>query len=168
MILGYGLAQWFVGLVLLQRLVELAIARRNTRALLAAGGVEHGAGHYPAMVALHGAWLAALALAVGPETKVDPGWFAAYLAVQPLRAWTMASLGRFWTTRIITLPGATPVRAGPYRWLRHPNYVVVALELALAPLALGLWGIAAAATIANAAMMRVRLAAEAAALRQYG
>lgn len=160
MILGYGAAQWVVGLVLLQRLVELGLARRNTRALLAAGGVEHGEGHYPAMVAMHGAWLASLALAVGPATPVDPWLFGAFLAIQPLRVWTMASLGRFWTTRIIVVPGAPPVRRGPYRWLRHPNYVVVALELALVPAAVGLWWLAGAATLANVAMMRVRIAAE--------
>jgi methyltransferase len=165
-ILGYGAAQWVVGLVLLQRLVELGIARRNTKALLAAGGVEHGEGHYPAMVAMHAAWLVALALAVGPETPVNAWLFGAFLAIQPLRVWTMASLGRFWTTRIIVVPGAARVRGGPYRWLRHPNYVVVALELALVPAAVGLWWLAAAATLANAAMMRVRLAAENAALRQ--
>jgi methyltransferase len=161
---SWGLAQIVVGLVLLQRLAELHLARRNAAALLAAGGVEHGAEHYPWVVALHALWLTALALAVGPESAVDPWLLGAFLALQPLRVWTLASLGRFWTTRVIVLPGAAPVARGPYRWLRHPNYAIVALELALLPLALGLVWLALAATLANAALMRVRLRVENAAL----
>jgi methyltransferase len=131
--------------------------------LIEAGGVEHGADHYPRLVILHGAVLLGLALSA-PTATLNPGFAAAYLAVLPLRAWAIVSLGRFWTTRVITLAGAAPIARGPYRWMRHPIYVVVALELALAPLALGLWWLALAASVANALLMRERLRVENAAL----
>lgn len=125
-----------VGLVVLQRLGELVLARRNTARLLAEGGVEHGRRHYPALVVLHTCWLAALAVAApGP---VGPGWIAGFVVLQALRLWVLVSLGRYWTTRIITVPGMPLVRGGPYRWLRHPNYLVVALEIPVLALALGL------------------------------
>jgi len=156
----YGVAQIAVGLVLLQRLLELGYAQRNARRLLEEGGVEHGVEHYPWIVALHGLWLAGLALAVDADTAVNWWFLGAFLALQPLRLWTLLSLGRFWTTRVITLPGAAPVAHGPFRWVRHPNYAIVALELALLPLAFGLWWLALAATVANGAVMRVRLRVE--------
>jgi methyltransferase len=156
-------AELFVGVILLQRLVELWLAHANARHLLEAGGVEHGADHYHRLVIMHGAVLFVLAYQA-PSATLHPWFAAAYLTVLPLRAWSIASLGRFWTTRVITLPGAAPVARGPYRWTKHPIYVVVALELGLAPLALGLWWLALAATIANALLMRERLRVENAAL----
>jgi methyltransferase len=151
--------------VVLQRLAELVHARRNTRRLMAQGAVEIGAAHYPTMVALHAAWLAANAVWVAAHAPpLDPLFATLYLLVQPLRFWAIASLGRYWTTRIVTLPGAPLVARGPYRLVRHPNYAVVVLEIALLPLAFGAWEIALAFSVLNAAMLWVRIGAENAAL----
>ena len=121
-----------VGLVALQRLAELLIAQRNTRRLLAQGGREVGADHYPLLVGLHTAWLAALPVLLPADAPANWWLLGLYLTLQPLRLWVIASLGPYWTTRIITLPDAPLVKRGPYRFLRHPNYLVVALEIAFA------------------------------------
>jgi methyltransferase len=123
--------------VTLQRLSELVIARRNTKALIAKGGVETGAAHYPVMVALHASWLLGLWVFVRDIQLVLP--FALfYLLLQGFRFWILATLGKRWTTRVITVPGEKPVTRGPFRFLRHPNYALVALEMPVLPLALGL------------------------------
>lgn len=153
-------AQIILGLVLVQRLAELALAHRNTQRLLAQGAVEHGASHYPYLVLLHAAWLAALVLLVPDEASVSVFWLAAFIALQAGRIWVIASLGRFWTTRIITLPGAPLVRRGPYRFLRHPNYLIVAGEIATLPLVFGLWPVALLFTALNALLLRERIATE--------
>jgi len=147
--------------VTLQRLTELVIAKRNTRRLLAEGAVEIGAGHYPLLVLLHCAWLASLwALAFSDRATL---WWPAvigYAVVEIARVWTMASLGRYWTTRII-VPRETPVvRRGPYRFLHHPNYWVVAFEIALLPLALGSWKLALIFSLLNAAVLAWRIRVE--------
>jgi methyltransferase len=150
-------------LVTAQRLSELVIAKRNTAALMAAGGVEHGAGHYPFMVALHAAWLAGLwLLAAGLEPNAPLA--ALYLVLQAFRVWTLASLGRRWTTRIIVVPGETLVARGPYRFLRHPNYAVVIAEILVLPLVFGLTAYALVFSALNLALLAVRLRAEEAAL----
>lgn len=148
-------------LVALQRLAELVIARRNTRRLLAAGAVEHAPGHYPLLVLLHAAWLVSLPLVVPPDRWPDPLLLALFLVLQGVRVWVLATLGGRWTTRILILPGAPPVRHGPYRFLRHPNYWVVALEIAVLPLAFGARTHALAFTALNAALLLlVRIPAE--------
>lgn len=152
------------GLVAVQRLAELALARRNEARLKAAGGIEWGARRYPLIVALHAAWLAALVLAVPAGRAPDFALLAAYAALQPLRYWAIASLGGRWTTRVIVLPGAAPVRRGPYRWLRHPNYLVVALEIPLLPLAFGATALAAGFGLVNFALLWRRIRVESAAL----
>jgi methyltransferase len=154
-----GEGVWLVAFVIAQRLAELVVARRNTACLKAAGAIEFGAAHYPAMVALHTAWLGGL-LAFGWQRPVSLFWLAVFVLLQAARIWVIASLGGRWTTRIIVLPGSSPVTRGPYRWLRHPNYVVVALEIAVVPLALGLWFYAAVFSIANAGLLAVRIRAE--------
>ena len=148
-------------LVTLQRLGELIHARRNTRRLLAEGAVEIGARHYPLLVLLHAGWLGALWLWLieGRATFVWP-FAAAYLLVEVARIWTMASLGRYWTTRIIVPRYAPLVRQGPYRWLRHPNYWVVAAEIPLLPLALDAPALALAFTLLNAAVLAWRIRVE--------
>lgn len=158
------LAYIVLALVALQRLAELRLSARNTRRLRRQGAVEHGGGHYPLFVALHGAWLLAMAANVGPATSIAWWWLALFTALQAGRVWVIASLGRYWTTRILTLEGAPLVRSGPYRWTRHPNYLVVALELAVLPLALGMPEIAVAATLANLPLTAWRIRREDAAL----
>lgn len=153
-----------VALVALQRLAELALARRNTRRLRACGGVEVGARHYPLLVSLHVAWLGALVVMVPADAPLRMPPLALYIAVQGFRYWAMAALGENWTTRIITVPGRAPVRHGPYRYLRHPNYMVVACEIALLPLVFGAWKIALVFTVLNGALLAHRIRIENAAL----
>lgn len=145
--------------VTLQRLGELVLARANTRALLARGGVEVAPGHYPLVVALHAAWLACL-WALAPHSAIVPGWLAAYGLLQLARVWVLASLGRRWTTRIIVVPGESLVRRGPYRFVSHPNYWVVVGEIAVLPLALGHPLVALVFSLANLAVLGVRIRAE--------
>ncbi len=154
-----------LGLVTLQRLGELVLARRNTRRLLARGAVEIGAGHYPVIVALHAAWLAGLWL-LAWNRPADLFWLAVFIVLQGLRIWIIATLGGRWTTRIIVLPGAPLVKQGPYRFASHPNYVVVAAEIAVLPLVFGLWTYAVVFFALNAAILWVRIGAEAKDLRE--
>jgi methyltransferase len=156
-----------LAVVTLQRGGELVVARRNTRKLLARGAVESGEGHYPMIVGLHAAWLAGLWLLAWDE-PANLVLLGAYVLVQALRVWTMASLGERWTTRIITLPGEPLVRRGPYWFIPHPNYVVVAVEIALLPLVFGLVAYALVFSVLNASALWVRIQAENAALRQSG
>ena len=144
-----GLPQLIVLLVALQRVGELVYARRNERRLLAAGGREVGAGHYPLFILLHGGWLAALFVLTPPNAPVSWPLLGLFVVLQMARIWVIVSLGRYWTTRIVTLAGAPLVRRGPYRYLRHPNYWIVALEVAVLPLAFGQWPIALVFTALN-------------------
>ena len=152
-----------LALVTLQRLGELWLSNRNTRRLLAQGAREHAPGHYLLIVVVHVLWLAALWwLALG--RSVDGFWLALFVAVEIARTWVVVSLGPRWTTRIIVLPDAPLVRSGPYRFVNHPNYVVVAAEIAVLPLVFGLWQVALIFTLLNAAVLAVRIRAENAAL----
>ena len=154
-----------LGLVTAQRLGELVVARRNTRRLLASGGVERGAEHYPIMVGLHAAWLVGLWL-LAWNRPANLGWLAAYVVLELLRLWVLASIGRRWTTRSIVVPGDTLVRKGPYRFFPHPNDAVVVGEIAVLPLVFGLPAYAAVFTVLNASLLWIRLRAESAALRE--
>jgi methyltransferase len=156
-----------LALVTAQRLGELALARRNTRKLLARGAVEVGAEHYPLIVGLHVAWLGGL-WALGWDRPANLAWLAFYLVLQVLRIWTLASLGERWTTRILVVPGEAPVRRGPYRLVPHPNYLVVVGELAVLPMVFGLPAYALAFSLLNASVLWVRIAVETAALRAAG
>ncbi len=159
------LAAGLLLLVTLQRLTELMIASRNTRALLARGAYEVGRGHYPAIVFLHAAWLVVLWIFLFLGLTQFQLWFAiAYLAVLLLRVWAVASLGRYWTTRVIVVPDAPLVRTGPYRYMRHPNYLAVLLEIALLPLALGSWALALGFSLVNAILLAWRIKVEEATL----
>jgi len=155
---------WVLAAVALQRLAELVLARRNTARLLARGGIEHGRGHYPLIVALHAGWLVALLVTVPVQEAVRWWVVGLYGIVQVARYWTMTSLGANWTTRIIVVPGEAPVRGGPYRWCRHPNYWVVSAELALLPLAVGAWQLALVFSALNGVLLRHRIRMEDAAL----
>ena len=154
-----GEGAWLIAFLAVQRLAELGLAQWNTARLRAAGGVEFGAAHYPLMVALHALWLLGLWL-LGHERDVDPLWLALFIVLQAGRLWVIVSLGRRWTTRVIVRRGLAPVTRGPYRWLRHPNYAVVALEIAVVPLALGLPLFALAFSLANAALLATRIRVE--------
>lgn len=162
-----GFAHAIIGLVALQRLAEMVLARRNTARLRAQGAIEAGARHYPLLVGLHAAWLVALAWAVPTNAAIQWPWLGVYAVLQVGRAWTIASLGRFWTTRVLVLPGASPVRRGPYRWLAHPNYLIVALEIPVLTMALGEPAIAIAFGGANLGMLAWRIRVENATLRTY-
>ena len=159
-----GWAYALLALVVVERLLELAYARGNTRRLLAAGAVEVGAGHYPAIVALHAAWLATLALSVDADTRIEPAWLVVFGLLQAARLWVILTLGRFWTTRVITLAGAPLIRRGPYRFLRHPNYLVVTLEIAVLPLTFGWPWQALIFSVLNGLLLRHRMRLEATAL----
>ena len=146
-------------LVTLQRLGELWLSDRNTRRLLARGAREVAPGHYPLIVAVHASWLAALWW-LAPGRAIDPFWLAAFILLQLGRVWVIATLGERWTTRIIVLPRAPLVRAGPYRFVSHPNYLVVIGEIAALPLAFGLWLFAVIWTVLNAAVLVIRIREE--------
>ncbi len=152
-------AEFILALVTAQRGAELALSRRNTQRLMARGAVEVAPSHYPLMVAVHASWLIALWV-FGHNQSVNPLALAAYLVLQGLRAWVMSTLGARWTTGIIVLPNEPLVARGPYRFLRHPNYVVVAGEIAVLPLTLGLPLIAAIFTVLNAVVLFIRIRAE--------
>ncbi len=159
-----------LGLVSLQRLGELWLARRNTARLLAAGAYEVGASHYPLIVALHVAWITGLWFLVlaRPPVRIvgaDWLWLGVFAVLQLGRTWVISSLGERWTTRIIVLPGAPLVTSGPYRFTSHPNYWVVAGEIATLPLAFGLPWFALVFSAFNAVVMWIRIRAEATALR---
>lgn len=156
-------AALLLALVTIGRLGELWLARRNTRRLLAKGAVEVAPGHYPAIVLLHALWLGALWL-FGVDQPVNPFWLAAFLCLQVARVWVLTTLGPRWTTRIIVVPGERLVATGPYRYVRHPNYVVVIGEIAVLPLCLGLPWLAVVFTLLNAAILVIRIRAENAAL----
>ncbi len=150
--------------VTLQRLAELLLSQRNTRRLLADGAREHGAGHYPMLVALHAAWLAALWW-WAPGRPLDLPLLAVFALLQLGRIWVIATLGPRWTTRIIVKRDAPLVRAGPYRLVNHPNYWVVAAEIAVLPLVFGLVELAVVFSLLNAAILAIRIRAENEALR---
>lgn len=149
-----------LSLVTAQRLGELVLARSNTRKLMVCGAVEVGARHYPLIVALHAAWLIGLWL-LAWDLPLNLWLLWVFIGLQVARIWVIATLGERWTTRIIILPGAPLIRRGPYRFLTHPNYVVVAAEILVLPLAFGLTWFALVFTALNAVMMWVRVRAEA-------
>ena len=152
-----------LSLVTAQRIGELVLARRNTKRLLARGAVEVGAGHYPFIVALHAAWLIGLWF-LAWDRSLNLWLLAVFIGLQAARVWVIATLGDRWTTRIIVLPGEPLVRQGPYRFMSHPNYVVVACEILILPLGFGLVWFALIFSGLNAAMMCVRIRTETQAL----
>jgi len=162
----WGVPQIIVLLVAAQRLGELVLARRNTRRLMARGAVEIGRGHYPLFVLLHGGWLVALFLTTPADAPASWPLLALFVVFQVLRVWVVASLGPFWTTRIVTLPGVPLVRRGPYRWVRHPNYLVVIGEIAVLPLAFGQVGLAVVFSALNLALLAWRIRLENGALAE--
>ncbi len=148
-----------------ERCFELALSLRNARIAFSRGAIETGRDHYPFMVALHALLLSSCAIgsllsAQTPAPSVATLALIGVIAAQALRCWTMLALGERWNTRIIVIPGETPVTAGPYRYLRHPNYLAVAIEVGSLPLIRGLWTIAILFSAANALLLYVRIRAE--------
>ena len=152
-------AELILALVTLQRAAELVISSRNTKRLRARGAFEVAPQHYPLIVAVHAAWLISLWI-FGHDRPVNAVALLIYVVLQGFRIWVMWTLGARWTTRIIILPGEPLVRRGPYRLLPHPNYAVVAGEIALLPLVLGLPWLALIFTLLNAAVLAIRIRAE--------
>jgi methyltransferase len=148
-----------LALVTLQRLGELWLSNCNTRRLLAQGAHEVGARHYPLIVAVHVWWLALLWW-LGPGRPISWLWLAIFILLEIARAWVLSTLGQRWTTRIIVVPGASLVRRGPYRFVNHPNYLVVIGEIAVLPLVFGLWPVALIFTVLNAAVLWIRIREE--------
>ncbi|HXT51528.1 MAG TPA: isoprenylcysteine carboxylmethyltransferase family protein [Thermoanaerobaculia bacterium] len=158
-----------IAAVAIERLVELVISRRHERALRARGAVESGGGHYPLMVAVHAALLAGAAaevLLLDRPFLPRLGWpmLALVAATMTLRYWVIATLGERWTTRVLVLPNAPLVAGGPYRWLRHPNYLAVAVEVFALPLVHTAWLTALVCGAANLAVLALRIRVENAAL----
>jgi methyltransferase len=145
--------------VTLQRLIELPIAKANTRRLLAAGGHEVAASHYPLIVALHASWLMTLWW-LAPERPINLPFLALFLLIEAGRIWVLQTLGQRWTTRIIVVPGETLVARGPYRFVNHPNYLVVVGEIAVLPLVFGLWQVALIFSLLNVAILTIRIRSE--------
>jgi methyltransferase len=159
------LASLILSFVTLQRLGELVLAHHNTKKLLEQGAIEVGVAHYPLIVAVHTAWLIALWL-FGRYQEVNLLALAVFAVLQGLRVWIMATLGPRWTTRIIVLPGEPLIASGPYRYFSHPNYAVVAAEIAVLPLALHLPVLALVFTALNASVLLIRIRIEARALAE--
>lgn len=148
----------FLAFIILQRLGELALAHANTARLLATGAREVGADHYPMIVALHTLWVLALVV-FGWNAEISLAWLALFAALQVLRLWILSTLGRRWTTRII-LTDTPLVARGPFRYVRHPNYCLVVVEIFVAPMVLGLVCVALVFSLANAGVLGVRIRAE--------
>lgn len=161
-----------VALVAIQRLAEISISKRNCRRALARGGVESGADLYPWMAAMHAAFLAAgpaevLLLARPWVPPLAAVMISLLILAQALRYWAVSALGDRWTVRVVCVPGDPLVTTGPYRWLRHPNYLAVAVEFITLPLVHTAWLTAAVFSVANAVVLRRRIVAEEDALRRY-
>jgi methyltransferase len=160
----------FLGVVVLQRLTELWVAHRHTRQVRAEGGYEVGRAHYPWIVCTHGLFFLSLVAEVhygakGPDDGL-PFWLSLYVLAQIVRYWAICSLGRYWNTRVFVVPGMRRVTRGPYRYIRHPNYVAVVTELFVVPMMFGAYITAVVFSIANAVILCYRIPAEEAALRE--
>jgi methyltransferase len=167
-VLLIGFLTWLI----VQRLLELQLAQRNAEWARAKGAQEYAPEHYPLIVALHVAWIAAMTVesfARGPMLGWGwPVWLSVFVLAQLGRYWAISSLGQYWNTRILIVPGGLRVRRGPYRFLNHPNYVVVALEILSGPLIFGAWTTAIVFSLLNAALLLgIRIPAETRALEAY-
>ena len=156
-----------VALVSLQRLLELRHSQRNERRMRASGAVERGREHHPFMVALHVLWLTStLVEGTVRESRLRRLPLALFLVVQPLRYWAILSLGKHWSTRVLVVPGEKPISKGPYKYLSHPNYLVVVVEILTLPLIFGARITALVFSILNAILLSVRIKEEERALKE--
>jgi methyltransferase len=161
-----------MAVLLVERAVELAVSRRNNRALKAQGAIEYGAGHFPLLVLLHALFplglVAEVAYLGARPGELWPLWLTVLLGAQALRACAIHALGRFWSVRVLVVPGAPPVRQGPYRFSRHPAYLAVTVELLAASLMFGAWRTALVFSLLNAIALGIRIRVEERARRQTG
>jgi methyltransferase len=155
-----GLPQAVAALVLMQRGAEELYSARNTRALLAEGATEAGRSYYPVVATTHLAWIASIFCLIPPDAVASSGIAAVYVALQAVRYWVIATLGRYWTHRILTLPGAPVVRAGPYALVRHPNYWVTIAETFLLPTVFGAWALGLIMTAVWTAVLAYKIELE--------
>jgi len=157
--------------VAVQRMLELRLAQANLRWALSQGGQEYGREHYPLFFLLHIGWMLGWLLEGLARQQLSPIWWlwlAVFTLAQALRYWAIHSLGRYWNTRIVIVPGAKRIKSGPYRYLRHPNYLAVALELLSLPLIFNAWVTALVATLLNALLLlAIRIPVEEKALLAY-
>ena len=160
MSVAYGI----LALVVLQRIGELLYASRNARALIRQGGIEYGRRHYPVMVLLHASWLTAIAVGIRRDSGIRMLPLTCFALAQALRVWVLATLGRYWTTRVISIQDVPLVQRGPYRFIRHPNYLIVVGEVALLPLVYGQIANAIVFSVLNAGVLAWRIRIEEAAL----
>lgn len=160
----------FFTFIVSQRILELVVAKRNEKWMKEKGAREFGQQHYPFIVLLHVSFLLSFFLEVNIFDKVlSPAWpilLPIFFLLQAGRIWALTTLGQFWNTKIIVLPGAEAVRKGPYKLFKHPNYVIVALEIIVIPLLFQAYATAAVFTVLNACMMLIRIPAEEQALQQ--
>ncbi|MEH7229359.1 isoprenylcysteine carboxyl methyltransferase family protein [Bacillus safensis] len=163
---------WLViGFFVCQRLIEMLVAKKNEKKVKVIGAIEFGASHYPYMIAMHAGFFLSLMVEVWGLNRPPSRYFLVLLvfllATQVIRYWALCSLGTYWNTKILVVPNAMMVKKGPYRWLKHPNYVVVAIELMLIPLLFNAYFTAILFSCLNAWMMAVRIQTEEKALNQY-
>lgn len=160
----------FAGFIIFQRLSELAVAKRNEQWMKSKGAIEFGQGHYPAMVMIHSAFFVVYILEVIFFKKgLSDYWpilFALFLVTQVMRVWALASLGRFWNTKVIILPGAEVIKKGPYKIIKHPNYLIVTVELIVIPLMFKAYYTLVIFTLLNILILSIRIPAEERALEE--
>jgi methyltransferase len=152
----------FISFFILQRLSELYIARRNEKWLLSQGAIQYGQNHYPFIVALHTLFILSLIVEYILREQPTINWLflVVFLAVLFFKFWALSSLGKYWNTKIYRIPGVYPVKKGPYKFLKHPNYMEVVCEIAVIPLVFHLYYTAIIFTVLNAAMLTVRISVE--------
>ncbi len=152
----------FISFFIYQRLFELWFARRNEKWLRANGAIEYGQKHYPFIVLLHTAFIASMIIEYFFSSRggIDPSFAALWFLLIAAKIWVITSLGHYWNTKIFRIPGVTPIRRGPYRFLRHPNYVIVVCEFIVVPLVFHLFYTALIFSILNAIMLTVRIKEE--------
>lgn len=155
--------------VILQRLIELNIASRNTKWIKEKGGYEVGEKHYKYIVFLHTAFFLSLFVEILYFEKTMAVWwwfpFLLFILAQAGRIWSLATLGPFWNTRIMILPGAKVVSKGPYRFFRHPNYMIVTTEILVLPIMFQAYLTAIVFTFLNIIILSVRITQEENALK---
>ena len=154
-------------LVLIQRIIELIIANKNTKKLLNNGAVEYGSKHYPLFIIMHFSWLLSIAIFTPANASINYYFLSFFAILQIGRVWIIVSLGKFWTTRIIRLHNVPLIKTGPYRWIKHPNYIIVTFEILFLPLVFSQWIIATIFTILNLLLLFWRIRIENVALKKY-